>query len=91
MEDFRLAERMTLDTGARELGETINTMMGSELGGPEVVSELVWQVSSILRPRVESTDPILADAVSFQKIPLGGKFLNSLCISVAIHMLILFI
>ncbi|KAA0198709.1 UDP-glucose:glycoprotein glucosyltransferase [Fasciolopsis buskii] len=68
MEDFRLAERMTLDTGARELGETINTMMGSELGGPEVVSELVWQVSSILRPRVESTDPILADADTMEGI-----------------------
>ncbi|THD28488.1 UDP-glucose:glycoprotein glucosyltransferase [Fasciola hepatica] len=71
MEDFRLAERITLDTGARELSETINTLMGSELGGPEVVSELTWRISSILQPRLESADPIIGDADAVEGI--GSK------------------
>ncbi|VDP93061.1 unnamed protein product [Echinostoma caproni] len=67
-EDFRLAERMTLDAGARDLGEMLNTLVGSELGGPEVISELTWRIGSILRPRDEASDSGVADIVSFPSL-----------------------
>ncbi|TGZ62091.1 hypothetical protein CRM22_007650 [Opisthorchis felineus] len=61
VDDFRLIERMTLDTGVKELGNTLLDFAGEGLGGPEAISELTWQVSAMLPIYKEASSTGITD------------------------------
>ncbi|XP_018649005.1 putative udp-glucose glycoprotein:glucosyltransferase [Schistosoma mansoni] len=48
-DDFRLAERLALDNGAKELGDKLEKILGTTAGAPDIISELTWQLSSVLQ------------------------------------------
>ncbi|CAH8615449.1 unnamed protein product [Dicrocoelium dendriticum] len=61
IDDFRLIERIALDSGAVQLADTLLELVGDELGGPDAVSELVWQMSPILNSKKQTQTSSVTD------------------------------
>ncbi|CAH8508811.1 unnamed protein product [Heterobilharzia americana] len=67
-EDFRLAERMALNNGAKELGDTLQKIIGTTSDSPNTISELTWQMSSVLQSGIEATGSVISETSSVDGI-----------------------
>ncbi|CAH8497276.1 unnamed protein product [Schistosoma guineensis] len=72
-DDFRLAERLALDNGAKELGDKLEKILGTAAGVPDVISELTWQLSSVLQSGIEATSSVISETSSVDGISDKGQ------------------
>ncbi|VDQ01995.1 unnamed protein product [Trichobilharzia regenti] len=64
----RVTERLALDNGAKQLGDTIEEIIGGKFDGPETISELTWQMSSVLQSGIEATSSVISETSSVDGI-----------------------
>ncbi|KAK4469064.1 hypothetical protein MN116_006653 [Schistosoma mekongi] len=67
-DDFRLAERLALRNGAKELGDKVEKIMGSTIVGPDTISELIWKLASVLQSGIEATSSVISETSSVDGI-----------------------
>ncbi|CAH8474629.1 unnamed protein product [Schistosoma turkestanicum] len=67
-DDFRLAERLALKNGAKELGDKLDNILDKTVGGPDTISELTWRLSSVLQSGIEATSSVISETSSVDGI-----------------------
>ncbi|KAH8859143.1 UDP-glucose:glycoprotein glucosyltransferase 1 [Schistosoma japonicum] len=72
-DDFRLAERLALENGAKELGDRVEKILGSTIVGPDTISELIWKLASVLQSGIEATSSVISETSSVDGISDKGQ------------------
>ncbi|CAL8086360.1 unnamed protein product [Calicophoron daubneyi] len=67
-DDFRLAEKLALDSGVKEINGAIDLLFDDVDISPEAVSEIMWQAFSILSSSVEPPSSSVTDVDAVEGI-----------------------
>ncbi|KAF6779417.1 hypothetical protein AHF37_03007 [Paragonimus kellicotti] len=68
VDDLRLLEKVAVDMKATQLADSLSKMIGDKLSGLEAVSELTWQVASILHPSDDVPSSSITDTDTVEGI-----------------------
>ncbi|KAF5404753.1 UDP-glucose:glycoprotein glucosyltransferase [Paragonimus heterotremus] len=68
VDDLRLLEKVALDMKATQLADSLSKMIGDKLSGLEAVSELTWQVASVLHPSDDVPSSSITDTDTVEGI-----------------------